>query len=92
MTGAEATILAAIIAGVFVIIVPVVVGLWKGSKRLSDNTAAVSHLANVVEGTTTGLGLQARVRALEDWRTATEAIERARTITREEIKAHDSTS
>lgn len=92
MTGAEATILAAIIAGVFVLIVPITVGLWKGSKRLSDNTAAVSHLANVVEGTTTGLGLQARVRALEDWRTATEAVNNARIMTQEAIKAHDATT
>lgn len=66
------------VAGVIMVPLVVIVGaLWRFANKVRDNTTEVAHLVLTVEGTTNALGLNARVRALEDWRTATEAVQRA---------------
>lgn len=54
--------------------IAVVIAMWRGILSIRDNTAKIERLAVVVEGAANTVGLAERVRHLEDWRTATEAV------------------
>ena len=67
----------ALIGILVVFVVPTFAALWRFATRVRDNTTAVEHLAAVVEGSANAIGLNNRVRALEDWRTGVEAVHAA---------------
>lgn len=54
--------------------------MWRGTMSIRDNTAKVERLAVVVEGAANSVGLAERVRGLEDWRTAVEAVHQAEVL------------
>ena len=66
---------------VLVVVVPVVLAaagvMWRAVMSIRDNTATVARLAVVVEGAASTVGLADRVRHLEDWRTAVDAVRHA---------------
>lgn len=53
--------------------------IWRSSAKLRDNTNAVARLAGAIEGTAIDVGIERRVRVLEDWK--------VREDTRKELKA-----